>query len=74
MTSSALVVHLSDGLIEAHFHFFVMVAVVALYQSWQPYLLALAFVVVHHSVDRHLCRPTLSTTIPPRLTTPGCGA
>ncbi len=50
MTSSALVVHLSNGLIEAHFHFFVMVAVVALYQAWQPYLLALAFVVVHHSV------------------------
>ena len=50
MTSSALVVHLSNGLIEAHFHFFVMVAVVALYQAWQPYLLALGFVVVHHSV------------------------
>ncbi len=50
MTSSALVVHLSNGLIEAHFHFFVMVAVVALYQAWQPYLLALAFVVAHHSL------------------------
>ncbi len=50
MTSSALVVHLTNGLIEAHFHFFVMVAVVALYQAWQPYLLALAFVVLHHSV------------------------
>ncbi|PWN02366.1 two-component system response regulator [Nocardioides silvaticus] len=50
MTSSALVVHLTGGLIEAHFHFFVMVAVVALYQAWLPYLLGLAFVVAHHSV------------------------
>ncbi|HWJ08860.1 MAG TPA: diguanylate cyclase [Nocardioides sp.] len=50
MTSSALVVHVSGGLIEAHFHFFVMVAVVALYQSWQPFGLALAFVVAHHAL------------------------
>lgn len=50
LVSSAMVVHLYHGQIEAHFHFFVMVAVVALYQAWLPYLLALAFVVVHHSV------------------------
>lgn len=43
-------VHLFDGVIEARFHFFVMVAVVALYQAWLPFLLALAFVLVHHSV------------------------
>jgi PAS domain-containing protein len=50
VVSSATLVHLFDGLIEAHFHFFVMVAVVALYQAWLPFLLALGFVVVHHSV------------------------
>ena len=50
MASSAAVVHVFGGTIEAHFHFFVMVAVVALYQSWVPYLLALGFVVVHHGV------------------------
>ena len=48
--SSAVLVHLFDGLIELHFHFFVVVAVAALYQSWLPFLLALAFVVVHHSL------------------------
>ena len=48
MVCSAIGVHLFAGLIEAHFHFFVMVAVVALYQAWAPFLLALAFVVVHH--------------------------
>jgi len=48
VTCSALLVHLSGGLIEAHFHFFIMVGVVTLYQSWVPFLLALLFVVVHH--------------------------
>ena len=50
MTSSAVLVHLFEGVIEVHFHFFVMVAVVALYQTWRPFLLALAFVILHHSV------------------------
>ena len=46
---SALVVHLSDGATEAHFHFFVIVAVIALYQDWALYALALVFVLVHHA-------------------------
>jgi signal transduction histidine kinase len=45
---SALLVHLSGGLIEAHFHFFIVVILVTLYQSWVPFLLALLFVVLHH--------------------------
>jgi diguanylate cyclase (GGDEF)-like protein/PAS domain S-box-containing protein len=48
VSSSAILVHLSGGLIEMHFHFFVIVAVVTLYQSWLPFLLAIAFVVIHH--------------------------
>jgi hypothetical protein len=48
VSCSGLLVHLSGGLIEAHFHFFIVVMVVALYQSWVPFLLALAFVVIHH--------------------------
>jgi diguanylate cyclase (GGDEF)-like protein/PAS domain S-box-containing protein len=50
LTSSAMIVHLWDGRIEAHFHFFVMVAVLALYEEWLPYLLAIGFVVLHHSL------------------------
>ena len=49
LTCSALVVHLSEGATEAHFHFFVAVAVIALYQDWALYALALAFVLVHHA-------------------------
>ncbi|HEX9696204.1 MAG TPA: ATP-binding protein [Actinomycetota bacterium] len=50
ISASALLVHLSGGTIEAHFHFFVMVIVISLYQDWTPFLLTLAFVVVHHGV------------------------
>ena len=50
LTSSAILVHLSGGVIEMHFHFFVMVAVITLYQSWLPFLLAIGYVVVHHGV------------------------
>lgn len=48
ITCSAVLVHLSGGVIEAHFHFFIMVAVVALYQSWIPFGLALLYTVIHH--------------------------
>lgn len=48
VTCSALLVHMSGGLIEAHFHFFIMVGVVTLYQDWVPFGLAMAYVVVHH--------------------------
>src|SRR5688572_24191836 len=36
MISSAVLVHLSGGMTEIHFHFFVMLGVIALYQDWQP--------------------------------------
>jgi diguanylate cyclase len=49
VTASAVIVHLSGGVIEAHFHFFVMVGVITLYQDWLPFGLALGYVVVHHS-------------------------
>jgi diguanylate cyclase (GGDEF)-like protein/PAS domain S-box-containing protein len=50
MTCSAILVHLSGGVIEMHFHFFVMVAVVTLYQDWKPFLIAIAYVVLQHGV------------------------
>ena len=50
LTSSAMLVHLSGGYIELHFHFFVMIVVIALYQSWLPFLLAIGYVLVEHGV------------------------
>ena len=46
LTASALVVHLSDGASEAYFHYFVTVAVIALYQDWVAYALTLGFVLL----------------------------
>jgi PAS domain S-box-containing protein len=45
---SAVLVHLSGGFIEAHFHFFVMMAAIALYQDWIPFLVNLTLVILHH--------------------------
>ena len=50
LTSSAVLVQLANGSIEMHFHFFVMLAVIALYQDWFTYLLAITFVVLHHGI------------------------
>jgi diguanylate cyclase (GGDEF)-like protein len=50
ITCSALLVHLWEGRIEAHFAFFVVLALLMLYQDWLPFLLAIGYVVVHHGV------------------------
>jgi diguanylate cyclase len=50
VTSSAVLVDLSGGVIEMHFHFFVVVGILTLYQDWLPFLLAIGFVVLHHGV------------------------
>jgi hypothetical protein len=63
ISSSAMLVHLSGGAIEAHFHFFVMIGVLTLYQDWLPFLLAIGY-----SSSIMACsgcwRPRASTTIP----------
>jgi diguanylate cyclase (GGDEF)-like protein/PAS domain S-box-containing protein len=59
VAASALLVHFSGGLIEMHFHFFVVVAVISLYQSWLPFLTALGFVVLHHGVAGMLAPGTV---------------
>jgi diguanylate cyclase (GGDEF)-like protein len=50
VTASAVLVDQSGGVIEMHFHFFVMIGVITLYQDWLPFGLALSYVVVHHGV------------------------
>ncbi|MHA6785180.1 ATP-binding protein [Pseudonocardia saturnea] len=47
--SAALVV-LTSGSIEAHFHFFIIIGFIALYQDWVPFLWNVAFTVVSHGV------------------------
>jgi len=38
------------GVIEAHFHFFVMFGVLTLYQDWLPFLVAIGYVALHDGV------------------------
>ncbi|HUF75334.1 MAG TPA: ATP-binding protein [Longimicrobiales bacterium] len=48
VTCAGVLTHLSGGYIEMHFHFFVMLGVIALYQSWIPFLGAITYVAIHH--------------------------
>jgi diguanylate cyclase (GGDEF)-like protein/PAS domain S-box-containing protein len=48
LSCSAILVVEWHGTIEAHFHYFVMVGVMALYEEWWAYALAIGFVVLQH--------------------------
>ena len=50
ITASALLVHLTGGYVEMHFHFFVVVAIMTLYQDWVPFSVAVGYVVLHHGL------------------------
>jgi len=50
LSSSVVLVHFSGGFIEAHFHFFVAMAVVAVYEDWVPFALGIGYVVLTHGV------------------------
>lgn len=47
LTASGVFVHLWGGATEATFHFFVVVAVLTLYQDWVPFLIAIVYVFFH---------------------------
>ncbi|HST64908.1 MAG TPA: ATP-binding protein, partial [Mycobacteriales bacterium] len=51
---SAALVGFSNGAIEAHFHFFVMIGFIALYQDWFPFLLNIGFTVLSHGIGSSL--------------------
>ena len=46
ISASAFLVHLSGGAIEFHFHFFVVLALLALYQDRSSYVLVLVYLVI----------------------------
>jgi diguanylate cyclase (GGDEF)-like protein len=50
LTAAATLVDISGGLIEMHFTFFVIIVVLTLYEEWMPFLLAVAFVLIHHGI------------------------
>lgn len=57
LAASALLVEGTGGLVQAHFHFFVVVTAVALYEDRRPLLLAIAFVFLWLGLSAALGRP-----------------
>jgi hypothetical protein len=49
MVGADVLVHVGGGLTDLHIWFYVLLAMVALYQNWTPFLLAVGFVAVHHA-------------------------
>src|SRR3546814_457294 len=62
LTCSATLIHLTGGLTEAHFHFFVILPLVALYQVVRPFVASVAYVVLHHSVVTLLAPESVFST------------
>ena len=50
MWCSTALVGITDGSIESHFHFFIIIGFIALYQDWVPFLLNVLFTVITHGV------------------------
>jgi diguanylate cyclase (GGDEF)-like protein/PAS domain S-box-containing protein len=50
LTCSAVLTAFWGGVVEAHFEFFVVVALLATYESWVPFLLAFIYVALHHGL------------------------
>ena len=50
MMASVTIVDFAGGVTEAHFHFFVMVGVVALYQDWTAFGVCILITVIDHAV------------------------
>jgi signal transduction histidine kinase len=48
--SSAALVVITQGSIEAHFHFFIIIGFIALYQDWAPFLFNIVFTVLSHGL------------------------
>lgn len=59
ISASAVTVHLSGGYIEAHFHFFVMIVALTLYEDWLTFGIAAGYVLLHHGLMGGLAPETV---------------
>ena len=50
MTSGAVLIQFSNGYIEVHFYYFIILVIIAMYEDWIPYVLAVCFVIVQHGL------------------------
>lgn len=49
MVGADVLVHVGGGLTDLHIWFYALLPLVALYQMWTPFLVAVGFVAVHHA-------------------------
>ena len=70
---SVVLVHLSGGMIEAHFHFFVLIGIIALYQDWIPFLWNILFTVGSHGGWKQRSPRSSSSITTPASNTRGPG-
>jgi diguanylate cyclase (GGDEF)-like protein len=50
LTACAMGVHVSGGVTEAHFSFFVVVILLTLYEDWTVFVLAVLYTLLHHGI------------------------
>jgi diguanylate cyclase (GGDEF)-like protein len=50
MTAAALFTHMSGGVLETHFYFFVLVVLLTLYEDWLVFVVAVGYVLLHHGI------------------------
>jgi signal transduction histidine kinase len=65
LTCSALLVHLSGGSTVWHFHLYVVLALLGLYEDWMPFVLALGYVLVDLGVVGLLAPAAVFEGLPP---------
>ncbi|MDA0181860.1 ATP-binding protein [Solirubrobacter phytolaccae] len=54
LSCSALIVHITGGLNQAYFHFFVMVAALSLYEDWLPFATAVLYVGIQQTITAEI--------------------
>ena len=54
VVSAATLVQFSGGYIEAHFYYFVVLIIIAMYEDWVPYTFAVLFIIVQHGLGGRL--------------------
>ena len=59
MSASAVLIQFANGYIEVHFYYFIILVVVAMYEDWIPYLLAVFFIIIMHGLGGQFYPSTL---------------
>jgi PAS domain S-box-containing protein len=54
LSCSALLVHITSGLNQSYFHFFVMVAALSLYEDWFPFAIAVLYVLIQQGITAEI--------------------